>query len=95
MPNSRPWKYRFSHTVSCRSSVFCWDTIPLSCLASAGCAATSTPARKARPDVGTTRVVRMPAVVVFPAPFGPSKPKISPAATLRFSRSTAAKSVPG
>ena len=95
MPNSRPWKYRFSQTVSWRSSVFCWDTIPLSCLASAGCAATSTPARKARPEVGSTRVVRMPAVVVFPAPFGPSRPKISPASTLRFSRSTAAKSVPG
>lgn len=37
---------------SWRSSVFCWDTIPLSCLASARCAATSVPARKARPDVG-------------------------------------------
>jgi len=33
--------------------------------------------------------------VVLPAPFGPSKPKISPASTLRFSPSTAAKSVPG
>ena len=78
MPNNRPWKYRFSQTVSCRSRVFCWETIPLSCLASAGCAATSTPARNARPEVGTTRVVSIPAVVVFPAPFGPSKPKISP-----------------
>ena len=95
MPNSRPWKYRFSHTVSWRSSVFCCDTMPLSCLASAGRAATSTPARKARPDVGSTRVVSMPAVVVLPAPFGPSRPKISPACTSRLSRSTAAKSVPG
>ena len=31
------------------------------------------------PDVGTTRVVSMPAVVVLPAPLGPSRPKISPA----------------
>jgi hypothetical protein len=36
MPNRRPWKYRFSQTVSWRSRVFCWETIPLSCLASAG-----------------------------------------------------------
>jgi hypothetical protein len=46
-------------------------------------------------DVGTTRVVRMPAVVVLPAPFGPRRPKISPARTSRLSLSTAAKSVPG
>ena len=94
MPNSRPWKYRFSQTVSWRSRVFCWETIPLSCLASAGWAATSTPAMKARPDVGTTRVVSMPAVVVLPAPFGPRRPKISPVFTSRLSLSTAAKSVP-
>ncbi len=95
MPNSRPWKYRFSQTVSWRSRVFCWETMPLSCLASAGWAATSTPAMKARPEVGTTRVVKMPAVVVLPAPFGPRRPKISPARTSRLSLSTAAKSVPG
>ncbi len=66
----------------------------LLCFASAGCAATSTPATNARPDVGTTRVVKIPAVVVFPAPFGPSRPKISPTWTSRFSRSTAVKSAP-
>ncbi len=48
-----------------------------------------------RPEVGTTRVVSIPAVVVFPAPLGPSRPKISPAWMSRLSRSTAAKSVPG
>ena len=32
-----------------------------------------------------TRVVSIPAVVVLPAPFGPSSPKISPACTLRSS----------
>ena len=36
------------------------------------------PPTKACPLVGTTRVVSMPAVVVLPAPFGPSRPKISP-----------------
>ena len=47
------------------------------------------PPTSARPDVGMTRVVSMLAVVVLPAPFGPSKPKISPWATVRFMPSTA------
>ena len=33
---------------------------------------------KARPAVGLVRVVRMPMVVDFPAPFGPKSPKTSP-----------------
>jgi hypothetical protein len=63
-------------------------------LGEAGCATTSTPATFAVPDVGTTLVVSIPAVVVFPAPFGPSSPKISPRRTVRLSESTARKSVP-
>ena len=51
--------------------------------------------QKRAPEVGTTRVVSIPAVVVLPAPFGPSSPKISPACTSRSSWSTAAKSAPG
>ena len=78
MPKSRPWKYRFSQTVSWRSSVFCWETMPETCFTNAGCLRTSMPATYAVPDVGTTRVVRIPAVVVLPAPLGPSSPKISP-----------------
>ena len=35
-------------------------------------------ADEGRPGVGMTRVVSMPAVVVLPAPLGPSSPKISP-----------------
>ena len=38
---------------------------------------------------GSTRVVSIPTVVVLPAPFGPSSPKISPARTARSSPSTA------
>ena len=38
---------------------------------------------------GSTRVVSMLAVVVLPAPFGPSSPKISPSATVRLRPSTA------
>src|ERR1700709_2540622 len=47
------------------------------------------PPTKARPLVGITRVVSMPAVVVLPAPLGPSRPKISPWCTSRSSSSTA------
>src|SRR5262245_51908708 len=47
------------------------------------------PPTKARPLVGITRVVSMPAVVVFPAPLGPRRPKISPWCTSRSSSSTA------
>ncbi len=66
--------------VSWRSSVFCWETMPISCLASAGCATTSiAPTNAPSPRSGITRVVSMPAVVVLPAPLGPSRPKISPA----------------
>src|SRR4051812_25306015 len=47
------------------------------------------PPTNARPLVGITRVVSMPAVVVLPAPLGPSRPKISPWCTSRSSSSTA------
>ena len=65
----------------------CWTagTTPMSRLASAGWATTSMPPTSARPLVGITRVVSMPAVVVLPAPFGPSRPKISPRCTVRSS----------
>ena len=56
---------------------------------------TSISPTKADPAEGMTRVVSMPAVVVFPAPLGPSSPKISPEYTSRSRPSTALKSVPG
>ena len=43
-----------------------------------GSATTSWPATTARPPVGRSTVLRMRKVVVFPAPLGPSSPKISP-----------------
>jgi len=58
----------------------------ISCFASAGWATTSTAPTYAAPEVGITRVVSIPAVVVLPAPFGPSSPKISPECTLRVER---------
>src|SRR3984893_2098632 len=68
--------------------------MPWSCLATDGWATTSMPPTKAVPDVGMTRVVSMPAVVVLPAPLGPSKPKISPGCTVKLRAATALKSVP-
>ena len=56
-------------------------------------ATTSMPPTHASPDVGMTRVVSMPTVVVLPAPLGPSSPKISPLCTAR-SRSPTARTSP-
>jgi hypothetical protein len=40
----------------------------------------------ARPEVGCASVVRIRIVVVLPAPFGPSRPKIAPRCTSKLSR---------
>ena len=44
---------------------------------------TSCPATRAEPSVGGVSVVSMRISVVLPAPFGPSRPKISPSSTLK------------
>jgi len=67
-------KYRFSQTVSCRSNVFCWLTMADDLLGRAGWATTSIP-RRTPSRRGMTRVVSIPAVVVFPAPFGRASPE--------------------
>ena len=46
---------------------------------SSGSLATSTPATRAEPDVIDSSVVSIFTVVDLPAPFGPRKPKTSPA----------------
>lgn len=51
---------------------------------------TSRPPTYACPEVGTTRVVNMPMVVDFLAPFGPSNPKNSSGCTSRSTPQTAA-----
>ena len=70
----------------------CWSAAPRRSPAwpTAGCATTSMPPTHASPEVGITRVVSMPTVVVLPAPFGPSSPKTSPLCTERSSDSTTA-----
>ena len=50
---------------------------------------TEWPATHASPAVGRKSVARMRIVVVFPAPFGPTKPKTAPSSTVRASSSTA------
>src|SRR5258706_10404785 len=41
----------------------------------------STPSTTMRPEVGRTRLVMQPRVVLLPAPLGPSRPNVSPAST--------------
>ena len=43
----------------------------------------------ALPSAGLSSVVSMRIVVVLPAPFGPSSPKVSPGSMRRLTRSTA------
>src|ERR1700721_760115 len=50
---------------------------------------TSWPATLAVPEVGSARVHRILIVVDLPAPFGPRKPKVSPAATSKSMPRTA------
>src|SRR5208337_4463288 len=56
---------------------------------STGWRAISNPYTLAAPALGGSIVVSIFIVVVLPAPFGPSRPKIEPAATLKDSSLTA------
>jgi hypothetical protein len=95
MPWYAAWKTRFCRAVSARSRLGRWGTTDSRLRAVTGSAATSTPATLAVPDVGSTRVVRTPIVVVFPAPLGPSRPKTSPRSTANEIPSTAFVGRPG
>src|SRR6185503_14734155 len=53
---------------------------------------TSNPLISARPDVAGIRVVNMRIRVDLPAPFGPSRPNVSPCSTAKLMPSTAVKS---
>src|SRR6185503_20058470 len=65
---------------------------PSARLAASGSRARSRPAIVTRPEVGFSSPAMMRMVVVLPAPLGPRKPWISPAATSRLTPSTAVKS---
>src|SRR6185295_7342141 len=56
---------------------------------SSGALTTSKPSTSTRPPLGRATVVMMRSVVVLPAPFGPSRPKIDPCCTENDRSSTA------
>src|ERR1700733_15002385 len=68
--------------------IFCGIT-PMLLRTALGSRITSYPATVAVPLVGGTNVVSMRISVLLPAPFGPSKPKISPLCTVKLTLSTA------
>src|ERR687886_1517175 len=59
---------------------------------SRGSSTTSWPRTRAEPEVGIRSVISILIVVVFPAPFGPSKPKSSPSPTSKLTPRTASTS---
>jgi hypothetical protein len=75
--------------VSDRSTAGSWKTTLLRARAASGSVASSWPASLAVPPVGRIVVVSIPIVVDFPAPFGPSRPKTSPAPTWKSMPRTA------
>ena len=64
-------------------------TYPIRRRTSSGLRRRSAPATVAVPAVGSSSVVSIRRVVVLPAPFGPRKPTISPASTVRSTPRTA------
>src|SRR5580658_8178610 len=79
----------FSAAVSSGSTVRSCGTQPTWARTAIGWAVTSSPATRAVPPVGRSSVSRMRMVVVLPAPFGPSRPKISPRPTSKLAPSSA------
>jgi hypothetical protein len=55
-------------------------------------ATTSWPSTRAVPEVGISSVISILMVVVFPAPFGPSRPKSSPSPISKLTSRTASTS---
>ena len=74
------------------STVFACGITPISLRTRAVRRSTSYPITSAFPDVGRISVVSMRMRVLFPAPFGPRIPKISPCLTLKLRSSSAVKS---
>ena len=84
MPKYAAWNRRFSMTFRLRSGFGRCGTTPMRWRTLHRVGRRHPRRRRARcPTSARTRVVRMPIVVVFPAPFGPSRPKNSPSCTSR------------
>src|SRR5713101_3539321 len=82
----------FSSAVNSGSEVNACGMTPIACRTASASARMSCPATRAVPEVGGVSVVNMRMSVVFPAPFGPSKPKISRSATSKTMSLTATRS---
>jgi hypothetical protein len=87
--NSRANSSTFSRPVREASADSSCGTYPISLRTSIGWAAASTPKTATVPSSGFSRVVSIRMVVVLPAPLGPSRPNVSPAAICRSTPSTA------
>lgn len=92
MPNRFPKNQRFSLAVRRLYIIIFSETIPISFLTSLSCFTMSNPPIVAVPFVGLVRVESIRMTVLFPAPLGPSRPKISPFFMSNVMLSTATKS---
>ena len=84
---SLPIMTRFSRPVCSSSTAAYWPVRLITARTFAASRTTSWPATVARPPSGRDSVVRMRTVVVFPAPFGPSRASTEPSSTCRSSPS--------
>src|ERR1700735_919382 len=89
---SLAWTSMFSTAVSSGSEVRAWGITPMAKRTPFASVRISWPAMRAVPEVGGVSVVIMRISVVFPAPLGPSEPKISCCATLKLMSLTAKSS---
>src|SRR6185295_18304407 len=83
---------RFSSTLSSRSLVIACGITPIDFRTPSASVVTLNPLTSAVPEVGRSSVVSIRISVDLPAPFGPSRPKISPASTANVIPFTAVKS---
>ena len=89
MPKRRAWRVSSSRPVWISSRPASWRATPMRFRTARASARMSSPATRALPAVGRSRVVSMRMVVVLPEPFCPRKPKMVPAAMSRSMPSTA------
>ena len=80
-PKSRANRLRFSMAVICSYKLVVSKHTPIFPCTFSIFLATSIPSNTARPPLGFICPVSILTVVVFPAPFGPRNPRISPSAT--------------
>ena len=83
---------RFSSTLSSRSLVIACGMTPIDRRTPSACLTMSKPLMIAVPEVGGSSVTIIRMSVDLPAPFGPSRPKISPSSTAKLMPFTAVKS---